>query len=73
MNPDAITPAEATKRVLATALQAGAAALLVILGFFVTGGLTAAVAATTVVSSFAVPVLTAIQRYSQAWLANKEG
>lgn len=68
-----LTAQEATKRVLATTIQAAAACALVIIGIFLTGALTAAVTVATILGSFAVPVLTAVQRYSQAWLAQREG
>ena len=67
-----ITVKEASKRVLATVLQAAAACGLVLIGLFLAGALTAAALVATVLGSFGVPVLTAIQRYSQAYLAQKE-
>jgi DNA-binding NarL/FixJ family response regulator len=66
-----ITLQEAGKRVLATTIQAAAACGLVLIGMTATGGLTAAVAVATILGSFAVPVLTAVQRYAQVWLAQR--
>lgn len=67
-----ITPKEAARRVLATAVQAATGCALVLVGLVVAGTATSEAVTGAVLGSFAVPVLTAVQRYSQAWLAQQE-
>lgn len=68
-----ISPAEALKRVLATTVQAAAGCGIVLVGMVAAGSATSAAVTGTVCGAFAVPVLTAVHRYAQAWLASREG
>jgi len=68
-----ITPREAAKRVLATTVQAAAGCGLVLIGMVLAGSATSAAVVGTALGSFAVPVLTAIHRYAEAWLATRQG
>lgn len=66
-----ITAQDAAKRVLATTIQAGAASAIVLVGMVLSKTATSSAVIGTLLGSFAVPVLTAIHRYSQAWLAQR--
>lgn len=67
-----ITAEDAAKRVLATTLQAAAASGTVLIGLIISKSANAQAVVGTLLGSFAVPVLTAIHRYSQLWLAARE-
>lgn len=66
-----ITAQDAAKRVLATTIQAAAASATVLVGMVLSKTVTSSAVIGTLLGSFAVPVLTAIHRYSQAWLAQR--
>lgn len=66
-----ITAQDAAKRVLATTIQAAAASAIVLVGMVLSNTVTSSAVIGTLLGSFAVPVLTAIHRYSQAWLAQR--
>lgn len=64
-----ITPTDAARRVLATAVQAATGCAIVLAGLVVAGDATSSTVLGTVLGSFAVPVLTAVHRYAEVWLA----
>jgi len=68
-----ISVKEATARVLATVVQAAASAGLALIGMITTGAATRQAVIGTLLGAFGVPVLTAVYRYSQAWLAGRPG
>jgi hypothetical protein len=67
-----ITVKEAASRVLATTIQAATGCALVLVGLVLADTATEQAVVGALLGSFAVPVLTAVQRYSQAWLAQQE-
>ncbi len=58
---------EAYKRITATAIQAAAATVVVLLGAVVAGTVTSTFVTATVITGFALPVATAVQRLFQAY------
>lgn len=60
---------DAARRVLATAVQAAAGCGIVLVGLLAAGDATSATVLSALAGSFIVPVLTAVHRYAQAWVA----
>jgi hypothetical protein len=60
---------DAARRVLATTIQAAAGCGIILIGLVAAGNATSAAVTSTIAGSFVVPVLTAVHRYVQAWVA----
>jgi hypothetical protein len=63
------TFADAARRVLATTVQAAAGCGIILMGLLVAGDASRQTVLSALAGSFVVPVLTAVHRYAQAWIA----